>query len=523
MVRAGTHVNLSVSMCGWAHSQLDTGPTTFLTYLLLIYFMISNLLHSVVPKDPKSRCLLMMTILWGTPWPPRGHRGTIIRQKHRQKVRPRREGKTKFGQTLRAHLFAMAITSFRVGCCIESHLHRIFNVLLHLTALLSSSGDPDQVRFDSNSFPICIDNHASYCMANSPHLFENLVLSDVGKVDGINEGLEIAGKGTFKFMITDDNGRAHIIRIPNLLYLPELKSCLLLPQHWAQEVGDRQTWMVNLNHHCILQWADGRKTVPFNKSSNTPVFYTVFSSRAYQAFAGTFEALEAPFFQRETVIQIPGCRLLREDTEITPEEFIAKEELPQGVKILTGNSKDHVLNLLKNIYGQKQAGRVWNSFLVDKLKSLGYSSSLINDCVFFRDDIIFMVYMDDCIFLGNNDAQLQQVIKEIQDLGLNIEDQDHPADYVGVSIKKLHNGSYEFTQRALINAIINDIGLNDSRTKPVPAKVSLRLHAFKDEPTFDLNFNYRSVVGKLNFLIQTTRPDIMYAIHQIAKYSSDPH
>ncbi len=42
-------------------------------------------------------------------------------------------------------------------------------------------------------------------------------------------------------------------------------------------------------------------------------------------------------------------------------------EPPQGIKTATGNSKDHVLKLLKNIYGQKQAGRVWNSFLMDKL------------------------------------------------------------------------------------------------------------------------------------------------------------
>jgi hypothetical protein len=163
-----------------------------------------------------------------------------------------------------------------------------------------------------------------------PSPFKNLVLSDVGKVDGINEGLEIAGKGTYKFKIVDNNGRAHIIRIPNLLFLPELKICLLLPQHWVQEAGDGQTWMVNFAHHCILQWADGRKTVPFNKSSNTPVFYTVSSSCAYQAFAGTFEALEAPFFQRETVIQIPGSCLLREDAEIMPEEFIAKDDLHRG-------------------------------------------------------------------------------------------------------------------------------------------------------------------------------------------------
>ncbi len=79
-------------------------------------------------------------------------------------------------------------------------------------------------------------------------------------------------------------------------------------------------------------------------------------------------------------------------------------ELPQGIKTATGNSKDHVLKLNKNIYGQKQAGRVWNSFLVDKLTSLGYTSLLIDDCVFFRSDIIFMVYMDDGIFLDNDDA-----------------------------------------------------------------------------------------------------------------------
>jgi hypothetical protein len=46
-------------------------------------------------------------------------------------------------------------------------------------------------------------------------------------------------------------------------------------------------------------------------------------------------------------------------------------ELPQVIKTATGNSNDHVLKLLKNIYGQKQVGRVWNSFLVDKLTSLG--------------------------------------------------------------------------------------------------------------------------------------------------------
>jgi hypothetical protein len=59
-------------------------------------------------------------------------------------------------------------------------------------------------------------------------------------------------------------------------------------------------------------------------------------------------------------------------------------------------------------------------------------------------------------------------------------------------------------------------------SKPVPAKSSVILHAHKDSPDFDGNFSYRSMVGKLNYLAQTTRPDILYAVHQVAKYSSCP-
>jgi hypothetical protein len=78
--------------------------------------------------------------------------------------------------------------------------------------------------------------------------------------------------------------------------------------------------------------------------------------------------------------------------------------------------------------------------------SIGFTTLLIDDCIFFHGEIIFMVYVDDCIFLGRDKWQLQEVIKEIQNLGLNIEDQGHPADYVGVNIKKLKDSSYEFTQ-----------------------------------------------------------------------------
>jgi hypothetical protein len=73
-------------------------------------------------------------------------------------------------------------------------------------------------------------------------------------------------------------------------------------------------------------------------------------------------------------------------------------------------------------------------YLVDKLTSLGYTASLTDDCVFYPGDIIFMVYVDDGIFLGKDYEQLKAAIGEIHESGLNIEDQGHPADYIGVNV-----------------------------------------------------------------------------------------
>jgi hypothetical protein len=112
-------------------------------------------------------------------------------------------------------------------------------------------------------------------------------------------------------------------------------------------------------------------------------------------------------------------------------------ELPTGVYTKHGNSKDHVLKLLANIYGQKQASRVWNSYLVTKLQEINFKQSLIDNCIFYRDNLIFIVYVNDGILLGPSDQQLRDIINELRSLKLSIEDQGHPADYVGVSIKKL--------------------------------------------------------------------------------------
>jgi len=185
---------------------------------------------------------------------------------------------------LPSYLVPALVATFKVGCCIKIQLRRFLHPIQRAPQFLALQGaflDDPAVRFNSDSFSIGMDNHASRCMANAPHLFEDLhLINNVGEVNGIGEGLAIKGKGTFVFSLEDDNGKIHTIKIPNSLYLPGLKQCHLSPQHWVQEAGDGQTWMGNFEQECVLNWhGGGKKTVMFNPTTNTPIFTTASSSR----------------------------------------------------------------------------------------------------------------------------------------------------------------------------------------------------------------------------------------------------
>ena len=59
------------------------------------------------------------------------------------------------------------------------------------------------------------------------------------------------------------------------------------------------------------------------------------------------------------------------------------------------------------------------------------------------------------------------------------------------------------------------------RVKSTPAPSSKILAYQKDSERFDRSFHYRLVIGKLNYL-EKTRPGILYATHQCARFSEDP-
>ncbi len=281
---------------------MDTGQLLTYLYLLLLPVIVLNLIRLTYPAKFVAKVITKLA-----PWCLRGRPCAICRTRVKRYKIPEQKlqnkGKNLRGATMRTYLFPALFTAFKIGCRVESFLQQFSGPLRsHLAFQSKQTPTILPVRFDSDSFLIGVDSHASRCMVNNTHLFEDLCLNENNEqVSGIADGLAIEGEGTFKFDVTDDNGKRHTIKIKikNSLYVPKMRRCLLLPQHWAQEAKNGETWMEfkrEFPYDCVLNWKGGKKTIPNQPLTNVPVFYTASSSLRYCAFATTFEAMEASFF-----------------------------------------------------------------------------------------------------------------------------------------------------------------------------------------------------------------------------------
>ena len=199
-------------------------------------------------------------------------------------------------------------------------------------------------------------------------------------------------------------------------------------------------------------------------------------------------------------------------------------ELPKGIKIEGIDPREYVFEAHKNIYGGKDAGRQWYRYLWKKLvEEVGFVESKHDNCLFFKGKVMFVLYTDDSILAGPDAAEIDEIIEAMRKAGLELTVEGTVADFLGVNIQK-KGDEYHLTQPRLIQSILEDLHLKGEKTqnKRVPMKSSKLLSRHKDSPPFDGHFNYRRVIGKLNFLEQSTRGDISYATHMCARFSSDP-
>ena len=197
-------------------------------------------------------------------------------------------------------------------------------------------------------------------------------------------------------------------------------------------------------------------------------------------------------------------------------------ELPRGLIFEGVHRSTHCVKLIKNLYGQKQAGRVWNEYLVKGLEAIDFIQSKVDECVFYKGKTILLVYVDDAILCGPSSEDIDAIIASLKN-SFDVTDEGEIDDYLGVKVTRPTKDTIQLRQPHLIQQILDEVGmLPHSKTKDKAAPSSTILRQDLDGSPFQEKWDYRRIIGKLNFLEKSTRPEIAYAVHQCARFASNP-
>ena len=163
----------------------------------------------------------------------------------------------------------------------------------------------------------------------------------------------------------------------------------------------------------------------------------------------------------------------------------------------------------------------WYHMLRDGLLKRGYRQSDVDPCLFIKDDVLCLIYVDNTIFFANDDKIIDREITDLKK-DFNLTEKGDVDAFLGIQLEEHDNGSTTMSQPGLIDQVCKDVGLDKTSKLHDTPTLPQALFKHEDSPPFSAEWSYRSVIGKLSYLSRNTRPDIEFAVHQCARYQSNP-
>jgi hypothetical protein len=199
--------------------------------------------------------------------------------------------------------------------------------------------------------------------------------------------------------------------------------------------------------------------------------------------------------------------------------------------------KGEVLKLKKAIYGTKQAGLQWFKLLRDFILSIGYTQCKSEGCLFYRDDESghneILIYVDDLLIAGDSIDRTFTVKNQFKQR-FEMKDLGECKRFLGINVNQnLNNHSITISAQQYIESIIKDFDMEDDSLYPPTEYPFLPEYILNKsmEPTpqeaatseyINLKNIYRKLVGKLSYLADKVRADILTAVGTINSYTSNP-
>jgi len=118
--------------------------------------------------------------------------------------------------------------------------------------------------------------------------------------------------------------------------------------------------------------------------------------------------------------------------------------------------KGKILHLGCSLYGHRYAAKLFyellHCILVEKLN---FHVSPHDHCLFIRHDCLIVTWVDDAIMITKEKGVAEGIIEAIRqhDLDLDKQNEGGLAEYLGINICQLPDGSTEMTQMGLIERV----------------------------------------------------------------------
>lgn len=195
---------------------------------------------------------------------------------------------------------------------------------------------------------------------------------------------------------------------------------------------------------------------------------------------------------------------IKEDIYIQP---------PKGIKIAPNN----VWHLKKSLYGLKSSPRTWFEHFKSIMLELNFKQALYDSCVFYNGSIYVILYVDDGLVFGEDKLVKDFLGKLAKKVNLKT---SAVKLFLGMDVMKSElTGEIRLSSETYIGKLDKTWRFSEMspRSLPCPSKLN-----DLDTGDIDENLPYREIVGALNYLASTTRPDIAFMASYLSRYLAKP-
>ena len=200
-------------------------------------------------------------------------------------------------------------------------------------------------------------------------------------------------------------------------------------------------------------------------------------------------------------------------------------KFPHGMAPIPGKT----ILLRHSLQGTRQAAYNWYITVVEWMLSVGFERGVTEPCLYGRYVgaqkflLVVSAYVDDFRILGDRTADVDAFSTEFHSRFLS-KDVD-PSYYLGIEIDHdVQQGELRATMVKYTAALLEEYRMSDCHPVSTPAAPGTKLVKTPEgasDPASEA-FPYCELVGSLMWLSRTCRPDILYAVNQLAAHSRHP-